>query len=352
MIARCARCQGTFTTDRFGLQTCPHCGSELLLADPNAPPPAGGQAPAGPPSGAQPPPERPPPAAPPAAPPPAAGGLPPAAPPSGGWGAPPGGAPPSGGWGPPPGGAGVPPPGGWGPPPGGLPPAELPSPFAERAQRGFFSAFFETWKLVATQPQQFFRRVRTDQTGTAILFGVIAVTAGNAMAGLYNWLSGQQALLALRSIAEKMPEEQGRIVHLYMSLFSGGMTLAQVLLAPILSLLFMYVGAGILHLLLMLFRGAKRPFDATLTVVAYAQGLNLLLAVPGCGGLLAAVWGLVVLVIGLGEAQRCGSGKAAAAVLTPALLLCACCCLGAGLSVPALLKSLEAAKQGTQTTNL
>ena len=37
MIARCARCQGTFQTDTFGRQRCPHCGAELLLADPNAP---------------------------------------------------------------------------------------------------------------------------------------------------------------------------------------------------------------------------------------------------------------------------------------------------------------------------
>ncbi len=46
MLARCARCQATFTADRFGLVVCPHCGSELLLADPSAP--AKGPAPAGP----------------------------------------------------------------------------------------------------------------------------------------------------------------------------------------------------------------------------------------------------------------------------------------------------------------
>jgi hypothetical protein len=229
----------------------------------------------------------------------------------------------------------------------------VPSPFAERAQRGFFGAFFETWKLVATQPQQFFRWVRIDQTGTAILFGVIASTAGNAVTAFYNYLSGQQALVAMREIMEKVPEEQARFMRMYVEFFTGGMTLAQVVLSPILTLIFMYVGAGILHLLLMLFRGAKRPFDATLTAVAYANGLNLLLAVPGCGGLLAAVWGIVVLIVGLGEIQRCGSGKAAAAVLAPAALACVCCCAALGISAPAFLKGLEdAARQGTQTTNL
>ncbi|HYG70330.1 MAG TPA: YIP1 family protein, partial [Anaeromyxobacteraceae bacterium] len=47
MLARCARCQGTFSTDHFGLQTCPHCGAELMLSDPNAP--KGAQPPAPPP---------------------------------------------------------------------------------------------------------------------------------------------------------------------------------------------------------------------------------------------------------------------------------------------------------------
>jgi hypothetical protein len=337
MIARCARCQGTFTTDRYGQQTCPHCGSELLLADPNAPPPpAASQAPGGPPEGGPPSqPPQPPWGAPPQVPPPPAGGLPPG--------------PPPGGWGPPPGGGGGPP----GPPGGGPASFDLPSPFADRKQRGFFSAFFETWKLVATQPAQFFRRVRIDQTGSAILFGVIASTVGNAVTALYSWLTGQQMLLAMQSAMEKMPEEEGRFLRMYMGLFSGRATLAQVVLSPILTLILMYVAAGILHLLLMVFRGAKRPFDATLTAVAYVNGLSLLLAVPGCGGLLAFVWGLVALIIGLGQIQRCGSGKAAAAVLTPAVLLCACCCAAAGLSIPTLMKSIEgAARQGTQTTTL
>jgi hypothetical protein len=330
MIARCARCQGTFTTDRFGHQTCPHCGSELLLSDPNAPQPGAG------PQGA-PPPEAPPPQP---APPPAGGLPPPPPPPAGGYG------PPSGGWGSPPG-------GGWGPPPpaSGSGP-DLPSPFAERATRGFFGGFFETWKLVATQPQQFFRRVRIDQTGTAVLFGLIASVAGTIVAGLYNYLSGQQAMATMQELVDKMPEDQARFLRAYVELFSGGAALAQIVISPIVTLVFMYVAAAILHLLLMLFRGAKRPFDATLTAVAYANGLNLLLAVPGCGGLLALVWGLVVLVVGLGEIQRCGSGKAAAAVLTPAALVCLCCCGLLGLGAPALLKGLEEAAKPGKTVKL
>jgi hypothetical protein len=330
MIARCARCQGTFTTDRFGVQICPHCGSELLLSDPNAP--AGAE-------GAQPP-EPPPPAAPPPAghppPPPAgAGGLPPPSP--GGYG------PSAGGWPPPP-------PGGYGRPLPSTPAPDLASPFAERKSRGFLAGFFETWKLVATQPQEFFRRVRIDQSGSAVLFGVIASTAGNAVAGLYSYFSGAQAGAAFEKMMENMPEEQANFLRMYLEALPA-LTLAQIVLTPILAAIGIYVSSAILHLLLMLFRGANRGFDATLTAVAYAGGLNLLNAVPICGALLALVWGLVALVIGLGEIQRCSQGKAVAAVLAPAALVCVCCCAALGLSAPAFLKGIgEAAKQGT--TNL
>lgn len=344
MLARCARCQGTFATDRFGHQTCPHCGSELLLSDPNAPPGASPPEPPAPPPPAEPP-------APSSAPPTAeaprgwqggAGALPPPPPP------PPGGyaGPPPGGWAPPP------PGGGWGgyPPPPGPGPEEAPAPFAERDRLGFFAAFFETWKLVATQPAAFFRRVRIDQTWTAILFGVIASTVGNAVQAVYTHFSGAQAQAAMAGWLENMPEEQARIVRMYLESMTGGFTLIQVLAAPLLALLFTYVWAGVLHLLLMLLRGANRGFDATLTVVAYANGLNLLLAIPGCGGLLALVWGLVVLVIGLGEIQRCGPGKAAIAVFAPAILACVCCC--GALGIPAFMKGVEEAGRQVQTTRL
>jgi hypothetical protein len=324
MLARCARCQGTFTTDRYGRQTCPHCGSELILPEPGAP--AGAPQPSAPPAPPAPPaPQAPPPH-------PAAQPPPPAAQPP-----------------PPP-----PPPGAWAPypPPPSAPLPEAPSPFAERKRLGFFAAFFETWKLVATQPQQFFARVRIDQPWTAVLFGVIASTVGNVASSFYAYFSGQQALVAMQQVIGNLPDEQARFLRIYMQAMSGRSILAQVVLAPLITLILVFLAAAVVHLLLMLFRGANRGFDATLTTVGYVSGLLLLLAVPGCGGLLAVVWGLVSVIIGLGAIQRCGTGKSAAAVLAPAALLCVCCCGALGLSVPALMKGAEEAAKQSQGTNL
>jgi hypothetical protein len=193
--------------------------------------------------------------------------------------------------------------------------------------------------------------VRADQPGTAILFGVIATTVGNAAAALYNWLQMTSGLAGLEQMMQKLPGSDPRVLELYKAnapLFLVG----TVVLAPLLTFISTYLVAAVVHLLLMLFRGANRPFDATLTVVGYANGLNLLNVVPGCGSLIALVWGLVVLIIGLGETQRCGSGKAAAAVLAPVLLVCVCCGGVLGLGAPALLKAAQEAAKHGNTVNL
>jgi hypothetical protein len=75
------------------------------------------------------------------------------------------------------------------------------------------------------------------------------------------------------------------------------------------------------------------------------------MAVPQCGGLIAMVWFLAVLIIGLGEAQRCGPGKAALAVFSPVILLCLCCCglafLGGAGAWSAIQQAAEAARPKT-----
>ncbi len=196
--------------------------------------------------------------------------------------------------------------------------------------------------------------MRIDQTGAAILFGVIGSTIGNVAAALYAFLSGQQWIAATEQMVRNMTPEQAHLFKLYMRALSGGGILAQAVLAPLLALIGIYVGAAILHLLLMLLRGASRGFDATLTLVAYVSGLGLLLAIPGCGGLIYAVWAVVSIIIGLAAVQRCGTGKAAAVVLGPAVALCVLCCcvIFMGIGAPAFIKGLREASEGVRETRL
>ena len=133
---------------------------------------------------------------------------------------------------------------------------------------------------------------------------------------------------------------------------SGAFTLAQLVTAPLFALVGIYLSAGLIHLVLMLLRGTPRRFDGTLTVVGYAYGLFALGILPLCGGMVATVWYLAVVIIGLGEAQRCGPGKAALAVFAPFLLACLCCCSAIGIGGAGLTSILSdlagaAKEQGT-----
>ncbi len=322
MRARCYRCQATFDTDRFGVQTCPNCGGEVYLPEPSAAPSA---APAPPPTepghaaG---------PSASPGVPPQAGPGAPyPGSPyagaggsPAAGWGAPP--PPPHTGW-------------GWGPvAPGAVPPVvEQAAPFVDRAQRGWVSTFIETWRLAALEPVRFFRQVRVDQTRSAVLFGVIALTIGNWVSLVFSYVTASATMGFFAQITRRM---SGRIdtspLLQIVQGFTIGSFLAQLVATPIIALVGLYLTAAVFHVLLLVVRGAPRRFDATLTVVGYASGIFLIRAVPACGGLIAGVWFMVATIHGLAEAQRCGSAKSAFAVLMPLVLACLFACAAGAIA--------------------
>ena len=172
------------------------------------------------------------------------------------------------------------------------------------------------------------RQVRIDQIRSALLFGTIAVTIGNWVALVLSYLSASATMGLVAQVTRRF---EGKVDTTPIVQLLGGLTPAtlagQLVATPLLALAGLYLTAGIIHLLLLVVRGAPRRFDGTLTVVGYASGIMLLRALPVCGGLIALVWFAVVMIHGLAEAQRCGTGKAAFAVLSPVLLLCACACL-------------------------
>ncbi len=299
MRARCYRCQSTFETERFGVQTCPGCGGEVYLPEPSATPPPVSP----PPPGAEP-------AAQPGAP---------------GW------APPEGS----PGGAAPPPGWSWGPAaPGVAPPlAEQSAPFAERARRGFVASYVQTWKLAALEPTRFFRQVRIGEARSAVLFGVVALTIGNWAALVFSYLTANATVGFFAQFTRRMGEhiDTTPLLQMFQG-FTLGSLLAQLAATPLIAFIGLYLSAALFHLLLLVVRGAPRGFDATLTVVGYASGIFLVRAVPACGGLVAGIWFMVAVIHGLAEAQRCGSAKSAFAVLMPLVLACVFACAAGAIA--------------------
>jgi hypothetical protein len=92
---------------------------------------------------------------------------------------------------------------------------------------------------------------------------------------------------------------------------------------PFLIILMLFLWSGLLHLLLQLVKGAKNGFEATFRATAYSSGAYAFLVMPFCGGAIASVWGLVMVIIGLREAHGTTGGKAAFAVFFPLVLCCA-----------------------------
>lgn len=197
-------------------------------------------------------------------------------------------------------------------------------PWEEREQRGLFPAWWETTKGVLFRPTEFFRQLRPmGRLSDAILFAVIWIVIAAVFQALYNAVFQGAQFAFLRAFEQEGFGGRGDPFALG---YLGGSVLGGLICGPIAGLLGLVISAGIYHLVLRLLGGAAYPFEASLRTLAYAQGYNLFAIIPICGGLVGAIYWLVLAIIGLSQVHRCGGGKAAAAVLLPAALCLVCVC--------------------------
>ena len=108
-----------------------------------------------------------------------------------------------------------------------------------------------------------------------------------------------------------------------LDVFQGTGIAAAAVLMPFILIASLFIWSGILHLLLMMVRGAKNGFEATFRVVSYSIGGYVFLMIPFCGAIISALWTVVLAIIGLKEAHGTTGGKASFAVLFPLILCCA-----------------------------
>jgi hypothetical protein len=94
-------------------------------------------------------------------------------------------------------------------------------------------------------------------------------------------------------------------------------------LMPLFLLLGSFIGAGILHLSLMICQGAKQPFETTFRTYCYVRGSTaMLLVIPLCGNYITGIWAIVAMCIGIAKAHEISTGRAVLAVLLPAIVIC------------------------------
>jgi hypothetical protein len=260
MQARCPRCASVFTTDRSGLQFCPNCGQQVDVPSfPGAAPEMGGA----------------------------------------GWGGPSG---PAG-------------PGSQGPGPA----VREDTPWERRATVGWFKCLFETWKRTLLTPQAFWASVKPDGSWTdALIYGWILFALGVLLSAPLGplGLGGFGLQHALDQVSE-LPPGTREALRQYASGASGLQLGCSLFLYPV----FLIISSAILHLFCMLFGAAKNGYFATLRVVAYAAATNIFSPIP-CIGILAGLYGGVLVVLGVSAVQETSLGRATAAVVAPAVVLC------------------------------
>ena len=260
------------------------------------------------------------------------GGGPPA---GGGYG------PPPGGYGQPPGGYGGPPGGGFAPPPAGYPPGYNPQSAAgsvawEDSSKGIIGGGWETFKDACFTPKAFFAGVaRNDNPWPSITFGM-------ATGGLAGFLYGVFVSLIYLALGGIMAAAMGGSSRGFGSSGSGAMlgmmgamgvfaVFAYPMMFALSALITPWISGGIYHLMLLMMKGATRPYTNTVRVCGYSNAATMWMVIPGIGGLVSIGFHLVLTVVGLDETHKCGTGKAVAAVLVPLVLVCGCCCFGYGM---------------------
>jgi len=190
-----------------------------------------------------------------------------------------------------------------------------PIPWEDPARIGFFDRFVETVKLLATAPAEAFARMPTvGGIGKPLTFAIIVGWIGIAVYALWMLLFGG---MSLPFMDRSQLGEAGAMFGL-----STGFTIMLIVLAPIFVIIGVFLQAAILHLMLMLVGGANHGFEATTRVCSYTQAAQLAQIIPFCGGLISAVWSIIMLIVGLSTAHGITRGKAALAVILPVVLCC------------------------------
>ncbi len=185
-------------------------------------------------------------------------------------------------------------------------------PWEHRHERDFFSAFIETLQMVLLRPADAFTVMKTEGgLGEPLIYGLIGGCVGGLVSFLFSFGLHSFGLFA------------GQRNAFYSLAGLGVGSMAFIILLPIFMIVGLFIGAGILHLCLMIVGGARKPFETTFRVLAFSQGsTGPLQMIPFCGGIVAGIWALVANCIGLSRAHEIDIGKAVLAVLLPLIVCC------------------------------
>ncbi|PYL87618.1 MAG: hypothetical protein DMF16_10055 [Verrucomicrobia bacterium] len=185
-------------------------------------------------------------------------------------------------------------------------------PWDDRQQRGVLRAFFDTLVMVLTKPTEAFTAMKREGGfGEPLIYAIIGGSVGGVIYFLYNFLLGSAHMFGSRE-------------NPMMQMMGGGIRpMFFIILVPFFIAIETFISSAIFHLCLMIVGGAKQPFETTFRVVCFAGGsANPLLIIPICGGLIGAIWKIVLYCIGFARAHETDTGRAVLAVVLPLIVCC------------------------------
>lgn len=204
----------------------------------------------------------------------------------------------------------------------------------DRERTGFFGGMLTTLKETLFTPTEFFRKMNvTGGIADPLLYAMIVGVVGIMVSYVWQVLF-QDAFLGY------LPSDVKGTVGIG-SLGNIGLAFVAIIV-PFVVIISLFLWSGVLHLLLLIVRGANNGFEATFRAVAYSSSTFIFLTIPFCGWPLYWVWRMVIAIIGLKEAHGTSGGKASFAVLFPLLLCCA-----VGFLIALLVFGTVAASLGT-----
>lgn len=175
-------------------------------------------------------------------------------------------------------------------------------PWPPPEEGGVLTAFGETWKSATFDPARFFARTPRDGgAGAAVLYYLVIGVLVSGVGLFWNQLFWRALADGVVSTDPTSPLDP----------------LTGFLFSPLVLLLMLGVSAGLVHVLLLLFGGARHGFGTTVRVFCYSYSPMLFAIVPFLGGLVGGIWTVVLAIIGLREAHEADGWQAVLAVLLP-----------------------------------
>lgn len=187
--------------------------------------------------------------------------------------------------------------------------------------------FFSTIKLLLTSPLQTMRGQKTGEgVTTALAFFLLIQIPVVIIGQLWNWASSGLMARFMPGAGSQprfpgpLGEWVGMMQHptlVFALLFALG--------GIIIGFGFLFINAGLIHLIMRLLGGGSQGYGATLKALCYCVAPMVLGVIPICLNFIGIVWMFVLQFMLVGPSHRESTGKGALAVLLYYVL---CCTLG------------------------